>query len=245
MRKPILYVEHLPSKKNRLAFDFCYDAKMGAEQLGIKVKSFGDPLQIPPYPTNIIVGSVESSVKWLEYNNYQIPSLIDLNLFKDFLGRKIWYSNISDITQSNIFIKPANQIKAFTGFVVDDPKFIPLWAENYNGLVLAQEVVDIISEYRLYVHNNKIIGMKHYTGECLSFPNKEFIIACVEHAKTIIKHKSYTLDFGVLRSGDTILIEANDAFAIGNYGIEPYYYYLFIRDRWLQITGIRTNKDDT
>jgi hypothetical protein len=38
MKKPILYVEHLPTDRKRLAFDFCYSAKMGAEQLGIDVK---------------------------------------------------------------------------------------------------------------------------------------------------------------------------------------------------------------
>ena len=71
------------------------------------------------------------------------------------------------------------------------------------------------------------------------FPNKEFILNCIDTAKKELDYHSYTLDFGILENGKTILIEVNDAFAIGNYGLEPSDYYYFIRNRWLQITGVR------
>lgn len=241
MKKPKLFVQHLPQHKKRLAFDFCYSAKMGAEQLGIKVKTFEDADDIPGDSTNIVVGSVEMCSKWLKQNEYNVPESIDLCRFIEYLGRDICYTDISDLDQvefKEVFIKPYPGIKDFTGFVVTDPKMIPLWSQNYTGMVIAQEVVDIVSEYRCYISNNKIVGMKHYLGDPLIFPTKEIILKCKDIGDTLNYH-SYTLDFGVLKDGSTILVEANDGWAIGNAGLSPYDYYLFVRNRWLQMTGVR------
>lgn len=242
MKKPVLFVEHLPCDRKHLSFDFCYSALMGARHLGIEVKGFEDSDEVPPNPTNILVGSVEMCSKWLDRVGFSIPNQIDPNLFKDFLGRKIWYSDIRDINTKNVFIKPATKIKAFTGFIVDNPKMIPLWSHQYEGIVQVQDVIDIVSEYRCYISNNKIIGMKHYSGDPLRFPSRSTILECKEIGDKMNYH-SYVLDFGVLSDGSTILIEPNDAWAIGNYGLDPQQYYLFIRNRWLQMTGIRKHMD--
>jgi hypothetical protein len=34
------------------------------------------------------------------------------------------------------------------------------------------------------------------------------------------------------------LIEINDGWAIGNYGLNPIDYFSFVKTRWLQITGV-------
>jgi hypothetical protein len=238
MQKPVLYVQQCDNKS--LCFDFCYSAKLGAELLGIKVKPFTDIDAVPTNPENIIVGSVEVCQQWLANGNYKIPETIDLFIFKDFLKRNIQVVDIKELTFP-CFIKPATEIKAFTGFCADDSKFVSLFSENYEGLVLQQDVLDIVSEYRLYVskHESRIRGLKHYSGDCLTFPDKNFIIECHQVAQQNLKLDSYTLDFGILENGDTVLIEANDGWAIGNYGLEPEDYYLFVRNRWLQMTGLR------
>ena len=42
----------------------------------------------------------------------------------------------------------------------------------------------------------------------------------------------------IKENGDTFLIEVNDGWAIGNYGLSPDRYYSFVKNRWLQLTGI-------
>ncbi|RWZ87227.1 MAG: DUF4343 domain-containing protein [Hydrotalea sp. AMD] len=228
---------------------------MGAEYMDHNVKVFEDVSTIPEDPTNILVGSVESLTEWLTKNGYPVPEAVDLLQYNQFLGRPIAESTMEDfsewiktvnrewINRYPTFIKPKSSIKAFTGFVPTDTLTLQVYTHGYNGPIWMQGFVSIVSEYRCYVSNNKIIGMKHYSGDCLVYPDSQFIKNCFEHSKTILDYHSYTLDFGILENGQTILIEVNDGWAIGNYGLEPLQYYLFVRDRWLQMTGIRKKMD--
>jgi len=239
MKKPVLYIQAHPTNKRQPLFDFCYSAKMGAEQCGIKVKTFQDSTEIPNEPTNIVVGSVEMCYKWLFVNQYTLPTLPNILYFGRFLGRRCFGKDSIDDIQYPCFIKPYNQIKAFTGFVATSKLDVDIFAEGYKGAVLVQDIIDIVSEYRLYINCQKIIGMRHYSGNCLMFPNRKFIQKCVDFSIKTLDNHSYTLDFGVLEDGSTVLIEINDGWAIGNYGLEPLDYYYFVRNRWLQLTGIR------
>jgi hypothetical protein len=243
VKKPVLYVQHLPGNRNKLAFDFCYSAKMGAELVGIKVKTFEYSSEIPSDPTNIVVGSVEACSCWLFENDFPVPEPIFPAEYIDFVGRGIGTCDIKDIPKYPVFIKPLNTIKAFTGFVATNEINMRVFSEGYEGWVCYQDVIELVSEYRMYISNHKILGMKHYSGDCLQFPNRNVIEQCFNRSKQLIDYHSYTLDFGVLDTGETVLIEINDGFAIGNYGLEALKYYLFCRNRWLQLTGIRKKMD--
>lgn len=227
--------------------DFCYDAMIGAHYCGIKYKSFTDVSNVPANKENIIVGSVEQCTQWLRQSGYQLPEQPSLKIFTPVLGRSVKEVNISvayDMLESGpIFVKPSTQIKAFTGFVAINGASLSIFSEGYQGDVWVQTVVDIVSEYRVYINNNKIMGVKHYSGDPLIFPNVDVINQAFDIAKEHIDFHSYTLDFGVLEDGSTILIEFNDGWAIGNYGLDPVDYYLFVRDRWLQLTGVRYKMD--
>lgn len=248
MKKPVLYVEAIPGDRKNLLFDFCYSAKMGAMDVGITVKHFETADEIPCEPTNIVVGSVEVCSDWLAACNIPVPKAIDLLMFEQFCHRELKPMLMSDFktyaleTKDNwipVFIKPYQQIKAFTGFVVTDPRLISLFSYDFDGPILVQPEINIISEYRVYVNCQKIIGVKNYSGDPLIFPNPDVIKECVEYSKKVLDNHSFTLDFGVRDDGLTELIEVNDGWAIGNYGLEPQQYYLFVRNRWLQMTGIR------
>jgi hypothetical protein len=241
MNRPALYVQAAPYNNN-LAFDFCYSAKLGAQEAGIEVSHFANIVDVPPSPYNIIVGSVEVCTQWLAQSSFTVPPVIDLLLFKDFLGRQV---EVLPISQVNIpaFIKPAYQHKAFTGFIADSNLALAVWSEGFQGDVISQQIIDIKSEYRMYINCQKIIGMKHYSGDCLLFPNSQFITSCVEKSYELLDNHSYTLDFGVLEDGTTVLIEPNDGWAVGNYGLDPLDYYYFVRNRWLQLTGVRTRME--
>jgi len=46
---------------------------------------------------------------------------------------------------------------------------------------------------------------------------------------------AYSLDFGVTEDGRTLLVEANDFYFLGCYGLSPLSYALAIADRWKEI----------
>jgi hypothetical protein len=222
---------------------------MGARSMDHPVKCFENYGEIPNSPYNIVVGSVEMCSWWLENNGYDLPEPIDLEPFRTYLRRNFQVWTVEDVRENlkwgkgPLFVKPAHRIKAFTGFVAYDLLFFDIFSERYQGDVIVQSVIDIVSEHRVYVNNNQIVGCKHYSGDPLLFPKRHIVNLVHGIAKECIDYHSYTMDFGVLEDGSTVLIELNDAFAIGNYGLDPKTYYLFVRDRWLQLTGVRTKMD--
>jgi hypothetical protein len=46
---------------------------------------------------------------------------------------------------------------------------------------------------------------------------------------------AYSIDVGVLADGRTALVECNDGFALGNYGVGARVYAEMHRDRWYQM----------
>lgn len=225
-------------------------AAIGALEFDIQVSKyqFIDDVVYDPY--KIVVGSVENLQKYLNCAGVKLPDDIDLTLFTSFMNRrfeKIYYHSIPRLNYP-CFIKPV-KAKAFEAGIYKDfdsaLNFIP---KSYIGEFYYSEVRNYKSEWRVYVNNGKIIKVCHYLGNPLIFPHSHIINSIVNYAETVINNHSYTVDVGVLVDSDgriygTDLIELNDGWAIGNYGLEPKEYYLFLRDRWLQITGVRIKKD--
>lgn len=45
------------------------------------------------------------------------------------------------------------------------------------------------------------------------------------------------MDFGVTEDGRTILIEVNDGYSLGAYGLEPTLYTRLLTARWAELNG--------
>jgi hypothetical protein len=96
--------------------------------------------------------------------------------------------------------------------------------------------IDFLSEYRVYVNRGKIIDVKHYFGNWRLFPDPVIIDDMVSKVNSIMPI-SYSVDVGILEDGTTALVECNDGYALGNYGVESKEYAGMIRDRWWEIVG--------
>jgi hypothetical protein len=136
--------------------------------------------------------------------------------------------------------------KVFTGFVLDSDCG-PMGLSNHDqhqydtlcGLtsdepVWVSEPVHWISEYRYYVMDSRIIGHARYDqteAHHVPEPDIDVVNQCIVDLG--IEHP-YALDMGVLLSGETALVEVNDAWAIGLYGgaLTPYEYLRFLTKRW-------------
>lgn len=222
--------------------DFCAISELGARQWGIPFETFNNAHQISLEPHNIVIGSVESCESFLNNMGLEIPVPIDMLKLAPVSGRRFRVESKKRFLEYYqlypYFIKSHNKHKAFTAFVAKNEADVLMYTNKFNGDFLLSDVLDIIAEYRFYINKGKLIGAKHYLGDFLFFPDPEFIKNAVNFSTNILPHLSYSLDFGVLKTGETVLIEAQDGWAIGNYGLEPYDYIKFVKDRWLQITGI-------
>jgi hypothetical protein len=144
------------------------------------------------------------------------------NELKENLGREIYRCVLGDIrgTTRQIFIKPVEQ-KVFQGFVWDGSlnsrKNVVTCADDVE--IWASEPIIFVSEYRCFILNGTILDVRRYKGDW---------------SKTI--SRKIVEDAGVTSAGDTILVEANDAYAFGNYGLHSALYAQMIDVRWKELT---------
>jgi len=134
-----------------------------------------------------------------------------------------------------IFIKPL-QIKLFTGFVLDQMTYSCLngISDDTPIITCAPFEHKILSEWRLYVYKNEIVDSRNYSGDFMIHPDYVF-------AKNIIKSNqdtfpiAYTIDIAILQNWQTVVVEFNDMWAIGNYGIPNDLYLRLLTHRYFQL----------
>ena len=175
-----------------------------------------------------------------EYNDY--PKCLN-----KYLHRKIWESSIKDIKTelfneyiiNPIFIKPKNKLKKFTGFIIksiDDLNKINNAGDNTK--VICSEPVNFISEYRCPVINGEIKDLCYYSGDSNIKIDKSIVQKMVK--EFLNSPKAYCIDVGVLSSGETALIEVNDAFSIGIYSMSKKVYAELLITRWNELKGYKS-----
>jgi hypothetical protein len=231
--------------------DFVYTARQPLVDRGFEIVPFNSMyldefIEKTSFNENdVIVGSVEATKAFWEKIGITTPKYIGYpQCLKDFYGREIKKTRINKIKVEDlpIFIKPADDVKLFTGFVLEKNstlRDINMYYPdvNPNTLVYTSEPIDIISEYRCFVHKGNLVGIKHYDGDFTKFPDV-FTIQSMMQKFYDESPISYTLDVGLIRDGNgfkTILVEVNDFWAIGGYGLDGKTYARMLVDRFQEI----------
>ena len=134
-----------------------------------------------------------------------------------------------------LFTQPVEE-KIAQGMVINSDKDLSEY-NNLNGetKMLCSEVVDFLSEWRCFILNREIIGIRHYKGDKTITCSRDTIKQAVEKCRNF--PSAYTLDFGVTGDGRTLLIEMNDGYSIGCYGLNDVLYAKFLYARWAELTG--------
>ena len=173
----------------------------------------------------------------VDYKHEDYPEAL-----KEFLHRRMWLSKLgylkdkvfNEYAIEPMFIKPADKLKKFTGFVLES---VDNWF-NTNGAgdgmkVICSEPVKWITEYRIPVINGVIRDYSNYSGD----PNVQVDKTVVESMVNTWKAapKAYLLDVGVLDNGITALIEVNDAFSCGSYTMSKETYGDLLTTRWNEL----------
>lgn len=155
-----------------------------------------------------------------------------------FLGRKVWETDLGrarDSASWPLFIKPRYHGKAFAGLVVrafrnllstgDLPDEYPVWAS---------EILEFESEWRIFVLNGEVLDARPYGHEAFrAVPGKDRVCEMISAFEN--RPIAFALDVGV-SNGETFLVEANDAYSLGTYGLDPMLYAKLIHARWSELT---------
>jgi len=249
---------HKP-KGTEFADDWLYAAYKGFTQLGADIKFFDQVEEIPYAPDNVVVTFVEDTKSYLYQNGLIIPKPLNipeqLNHYH-FLHREITTSvDVSELEelgfQLPLFIKPADSIKEFQGDVLKDWEDMYLLGIAPFTNVFVSEHIHIDSEYRCFIHNGQVVGIKHYLGDFDKFPEDHlWLVRSAIESYGAFSPVAYTIDIAVASNIHsmydnkyTAIIECNDAWSICNYGLDPKTYAIMLRDRWFEITGFRKFKD--
>ena len=187
---------------------------------------------------NLFVGSVEFMTEVFNRVGIEQPRLPINNLrpYEEMKLRDFKY-------QYPVFIKPKS-IKAFTGFVVDDYSKSMLNTLDKELDIIIQQVINLDSEWRFYVFRNKIVDIRHYSGRM-----DINLIGAVNNFNKLddstFKNfpETFVMDIGFYNDSDSYtIIEFNDMWAIGNYGIPNDLYVRMLKDRYFDIIKNKNNE---
>lgn len=147
------------------------------------------------------------------------PIYIPTELMKDkYLKRTILKEKgIDFLFEKDMFIKSIERYKDFT----DLGKEFHFESEKE---VIISEPISIISEYRCFVFQGRIISLNHYDGDFFEVPNESVIKEMISDYKD--SPSAYTLDVGVIETGETVLIEVHPMVSCGLYGAYLGNYYI-------------------
>lgn len=226
--------------------DFVYIAKQPLIDMGYNIVPYdGDDLEHtlamrnPDPNTDICIGSVQGTERFFEACGVPIPGYLGYpGQLKKYMGRNITTIPFSELGKDfPYFVKPAVGVKMFTGDVVSNEKHLEYLVMfdkcQPDTMVIKSEVMEFLSEYRVFVSHGKIYDVKHYKGtwkEHVSWNIIENMVSDYTNCPS-----AYTLDVGRDSNGITRLVEVNDMWAIGSYGMDGREYALLCARRMKEI----------
>mmetsp|Transcript_17137 Transcript_17137/g.48267 ORF Transcript_17137/g.48267 Transcript_17137/m.48267 type:complete len:266 (-) Transcript_17137:2105-2902(-) len=211
---------------------------------------------LPLTKDDLVVGDFAWTRKALDQLGVSMPEPPDYpDCLSHLLHRKIWTSTLADVkthletstSNTEVFIKPAADTKAFSGLVATKDWMDYLLQEHSPTLpVLCSEIVRFVAEYRVYVVRGQVRGVGQYMG------SKDFLLdpaVLALAAKTLAESKEgqdllgFGMDFALMEKADSdetipTLVEVNDGFSLGYYeGVSGKDYTELLIARWGRLMG--------
>ena len=209
--------------------------------------------QLPLTPQTFIAGDIDAVHGALSQLKIEWPLPEDYpESLKPWLHRRVWRWTLGDLERSilegsglEIFAKPADRRKAFVGNVFSSINgFREIGSVSRRQDVWCSEVVEWRSEYRVYAIGRRILSVDRYWGDAAVLPDLERIRQAVDTYVTSGEAPAaFALDFGVLGTGETALVEANDAYSLGAYQIGGADYADVLLARWEELMATKPSAD--
>jgi len=242
--------------EHKSGYKLCPESALVADTL----KTLGQPFEIAALSqlqrdrvmtmdASLVVGSIDFIKAALRQRQIALPEVSSYpQVLLPHLQREVSLSTLWEVKArvargETLFVKPSERAKVFTGQVVRDADDWRLQRIPGREPVWCGEVVSWKSEWRYYVVCHQIRTQALYEGDPTQVPELSVVELAVQALAAVPGTPvSYAIDFGVLDSGLTALIEMNDGFSIGAYaGVDPQAYLDMLQTRWIQI--ITTGRD--
>lgn len=203
--------------------------------------------QLPLTTETFIAGDLESMQGAMRLLKIEVPAAQDYpESLRPYLHRHVRKGTLGEVERAiihgereGIFVKPADRCKNFTGRVFDSiDDFRDIGGVSRRQSVWLCDVVSFVSEYRVYVIGEKVVSTALYAGDASARLDAETLqAALVTFRGSGEAPAAYGIDFGVLKNGQTALIEFNDGFSLGAYQIEAEDYTDLLMARWKQLVA--------
>lgn len=246
MKKLGIEKAYIQLYKGEFATEAAFVAFMGCEELQIPIQKFeyNDIGTLDIRKNTIVLGGVTAVRHALTILNITPPPPIDIPKELEYsTKRKIEIGTIKHFYDNGtfpLFVKPMKP-KLFTGMVVsskDELEYLScLDMGGYETEIITSSVVNFVSEYRVYVIDGVIADCRRYAGSYEIYPDMNFIKEVIKKENYTSQPIGYAIDFGVTDIGETMLIEVNDGYSIGSYGLNHRDYTKLCILRWNQIVN--------
>lgn len=203
-------------------------------------------------PETLICGYIGDVHAGLKKLGKPIPPTLDYpDSLKPFFGREIVQCRLGDIRRSvlddskSVFIKPVEH-KAFTGFVYDGGPVSRrrVVLHDDDTPIYKADVIPMVAEFRCVVLDGEILDVRRYKGDWACAPHRDDVEAAVAAFQASGEAPiCYTLDVafvpidGGFHGANTVVVEVNDGFAFGHYGMYPEAYATCLAARWREMVA--------
>jgi hypothetical protein len=209
--------------------------------LPIQMMHVGDIYALDAKPNVLISGGVSPILSSLK-NVGITPRECDYpKELSQYLHRSLDVCCMSDVRKlvgegKSVFVKSVKQ-KHLTGFVVNSVNDLLAcsYVRDEEPMYISDPVpMSSMREWRAYFVQNKIFDIRPYKGALTgSVPNLVLLNKMLQEWED--RPISGSIDVATDSKGNSILVEVNDGFALGNYGMIPYNYIHVLASRWFQL----------
>ncbi|MDF1698716.1 MAG: ATP-grasp domain-containing protein [Saprospiraceae bacterium] len=190
---------------------------------------------------DVFVGFVEETKNVFKMLNVVYD---DVNCYpselEKYLGRKIWkdtYLNFVKNNQFGYFIKPSIQNKLFTGKLINRiGDLVSIGHPKHDFEIYCSEPVTFISEARCFVRYGKILDFRRYKGSWKASFDLNVVEECISNYSGNLN--GFAIDFGVTNNNQTLLVEVNEGYSLGAYGLFSVDYAKLLSARWFQLMNL-------
>lgn len=215
----------------------------GFRLMGWEIVPFESAADLPAdAPEDVVVGHIGQVRYALRALGRTVPAELGYpDTLRPWLGRRLWPSTINAVAGKPeswpVFVKPMHAGKKFTGVLVRGTRdLIGCGDQLEDTPVWCAEPVDFVAEWRCFVRYGQVLDARHYRGDWrVHFDARVAEQAVAAYAADA--PAGYSLDVGRTADGRTLLVEVNDGYSLGAYGLTPLSYAKLLSARWAQMTG--------
>ena len=218
---------------------FC--AYQGFSEMGLECVMFNDVEELDTsLRSDVVVGGLGVVEHALARFKVGVPHIDYPAELEHHLGRRVWKSTLAEVAERPdtwpVFVKPVDE-KRFAGFVIRDVRDLRrLASREGTEEVLCSEPVEFLAEWRCFVRYRTVLDVRPYAGDW----HVHYDAAVVDE---IVRDyacapSGYAADIGVTSDGRTILVEVNDGYALGSYGLQYNLYAKLLSARWAELVNV-------